>query len=82
MDRIPHGDNVATRMVANIDTTELNTTQQVDVVKLFDSIQQEAFEEECSNLILPCPYHPELDAVPGKHATCCLAAGVHLLLCK
>ena len=42
----------------------------------------ELFEEECSNKVLPWPFHPKLDKVPAKHATCCVAATVHMLLCK
>ena len=129
-------------MVANLETMSLNATQQADVVKLSNSIQQvhdnmsmaagqiatlgktlqlnqftfimqhavhpliqiklptylcsptdikfkkehltaeESFKEECSNKVLPWPFHPKLDNVPAKHATCCVAAAVHMLLCK
>ena len=40
MDKIPHGQDVCTKMVANLKTTSLNATQQADVVNLFDLIQQ------------------------------------------
>ena len=43
---------------------------------------EESFEEECSNKVLPWPFHPKLDKVSAKHATCCVAAAVHMLLCK
>ena len=43
---------------------------------------EESFEEECSNKVLPWPFHPKLDTVPAKHATHCVAAAVHMLLCK
>ena len=43
---------------------------------------EESFKEECSNKVLPWPFHPKLDNVPAKHATCCVAAAVHMLLCK
>ena len=129
-------------MVANLETMSLNATQQTDVVKLFNSIQQvhdnmsmaagqittlgktlqlnqftfimqhavhpliqiklpthlcssadikfkkehlmaeKSFEKECSNKVLPQPFHPRLDNVPGKHATHCVAVAVHMLLCK
>ena len=142
MDKIPHGQNVCTKMVANLKTTSLNATQQADVVKLFDSIQQvhdsmsmtagqiaalgktlqpdqftfimqhavhpliqikvpahlcspadvkfekewltaeESFNEEYANKVLPWSFHPKLDKVPAKHATCCVAAAVHMLLWK
>ena len=38
MDKIPHGQDVCTKMVANLKTTSLNATQQADDVKLFNSI--------------------------------------------
>ena len=129
-------------MVINLKTTPLDATQQADVVKLFNSIQQvhynmsmaasqidtlrktlkpdqftfimqhlvrpliqiklpahlcspadvefekdrlmtdESFKEECSNKVLPQPFHPKLDKVPAKHATHCVAAAVHMLLHK
>ena len=37
-DKIPQGQDVCTRMVANLKTSSLDTTQQADVVKLFNSI--------------------------------------------
>ena len=43
---------------------------------------EESFEEECSNNVLPQPFHPKLDNVPAKHATHCVAVAVHMLLCK
>ena len=43
---------------------------------------EETFEEECSNVVLPRPFHPKLNKIPAKHATCCEAAAVHMLLCK
>ena len=30
---------------------------------------EEKFEEECSNVVLPQPFHPKLDTIPGKHTT-------------
>ena len=43
---------------------------------------EETFEEECSNVVLPQPFHPKLDTIPTKYATHCEAAAVHMLLCK
>ena len=43
---------------------------------------EETFEEECSNVVLPQPFHPKLDTIPAKHATHCEAAAVHMLLYK
>ena len=43
---------------------------------------EETFEEECSNVVLPQPFHPKLDKIPAKHATHCKAAAVHMLLHK
>ena len=125
-DKIPQGQDVCTRMVANLKTTPLDATQQADVMKLFNSIQQvhdnmsvaasqiatlrktllpdqftfimqhmvcpliqiklpahlcsptdikfekdrlmveESFEEECSNKVLPQPFHPKLNRVPAN----------------
>ena len=43
---------------------------------------EESFEEECSNKVLPWPFHPKLDNVPAKHATRCVAVAVYMLLHK
>ena len=40
---------------------------------------EETFEEECLNIVLPCPKHPKLSKIPNKHPTHCLAAATHLL---
>ena len=38
--KIPQGQDVCTRMITNLKTTPLDATQQADVMKLFNSIQQ------------------------------------------
>ena len=41
---------------------------------------EEAFEQCAVNMILPCPYHPNLKKVELKHLIRCLAAAVHYTL--
>ena len=60
-----------------------NLCSPVDVKFEKDRLTAEVtFEEECSNVALPQPFHPKLDTIPAKHATHCKAATVHMLLHK
>ena len=45
-----------------------------------DLTPEEAFKQQPVNKMLPKPYHPKLQKVENKHATCCLAAAVHYQL--
>ena len=45
-----------------------------------DLSTEEAFDQHAVNIILPCPYHPNLEKVELKHPTRCLAAAVHYTL--
>ena len=45
-----------------------------------DLTPEEAFKHQSVNKMLPKPYHPKLQKVENKHATCCLAAAVHYQL--
>ena len=43
---------------------------------------EEITEENCCNLILPRPFHPQFSTIDFKHPTRCLAAAAHFLIRK
>ena len=42
--------------------------------------EEEWFEEKAINSVLPMPHHPDLEKLPPKDPTCCLAGTVHYVL--
>ena len=42
--------------------------------------EEECFEEKAINSVLPMPHHPDLEKLPQKDPTHCLAAAVHYIL--
>ena len=43
---------------------------------------EESFKELGINHMLPRPFHPKLSEIKNKHATCCLATAMHMIIRK